>query len=231
MKLISKIAQEVDRRKQMVRQASRDSIYDHLFEEESDEALFSTNPLPKDTSSASPITRPTVRFAETLQCYESKVSLEDYKGCWYTEAQFQVFTMQCEQHSKLIRAMETQSTDPFYWTRSLLRIHKAFGRPSHVSKNSMEILKSNCITIEPRFVGLEFRAVPSIMADYLVRRQALWTEIQYWQQQQQQHEDSSTMLDSHTRATRIAEVCAKASRVSVQYSHYIAQVRGRRTSC
>lgn len=218
MKLFSKVSQKCGRRKQMSKKASRES-YD-VFEKEPDSSLSPMSPSPKENVTRSK--QPMVRFSEVQQYYENDVAFEDYDGCWYTRKEIQGFIKQVSKHASLILAMERQSGDPFFWTKNLLRIHEAFRQPKNL-RNSMLVLRSNCTTINPSYVGLEFRTVPRIMDDHLERRQELLAEIQHWQQY-----ENATKVDLDTRAAMIANACTKKSRVSTQFSHYIAKIHARR---
>ena len=84
----------------------------------------------------------------------------------------------------------------------------------------MLVLMSNRVVIDERFVGMESRAIPTIMQDFAQRRELLVNQVLYWQ--------SSTLLaNDQERSDMLRRASETTSRPSVLYSHYIAKASAR----
>ena len=84
----------------------------------------------------------------------------------------------------------------------------------------MLVLMSNRVAIDERFVGMEIRAVPTIVQDCAQRREMLMNQVLYWQ--------SSTLLtNEQDRSDMLRRASENASRPSVMYAHYIAKASAR----
>lgn len=242
MKLTSTVSIESDRRQMMVRDGSRDSLYSNesllIFDDDYDndnEALCPTNVWSCDDLVEQQQQKQVrkVRFADpdNVVCHDSEIDLDECLQNWYTEKDYNRFICQTSHYARLIRAMEKMSPDPFFWTRCLERIHKAFKANNDnafdlnniagkKNKSSMVVLMSNRIVIDERFVGMECRAVPCFFQDYKKRRKSLLNQVQFWQ--------TTSLVDGpNQRSDRIRQVSETSSRVSVLYAHYIARVSAR----
>ena len=242
MKFTSTVSIESDRRQMMVRDGSRDSLFSSesllIFEDEydnDDEALCPTNVWACDDLVQQQQQKHVrkVRFADqdTVVYHDSEIDLGERLQNWYTGKDYNRFICQTSHYARLIRAMEKMSPDPFFWTRCLERIHKAFtannenvfdlnNMNAKKKKSSMVVLMSNRIVIDERFVGMECRAVPCVFQSYRKRRQSLLNQVQFWQ-------NTPLVDDPNQLSDMIRKVSENSSRVSVLYAHYIARVSAR----
>lgn len=227
MKFTSTFSVETGRRQMMARESSRDSLFatDDILNED-DNALCLASHYGCDEITVQKIRK--VRFADRCSTIyrESVMDRDECFKNWYEEKDYNRFARQTAQHMHLIRAMEAMTKDPFFWTKNLRRIHKSFTNQSLCrqndyasSKSTIFVLMSNRVVLDERFVGMEFRVVPSIAQDFMQRREILLNEVFYWQ--------SLPMVDASKRLEFIRQACEKASRPSSMYAHYIAKVSAR----
>ena len=211
----------------MARESSRDSLFstDSILNDD-DDALCPTDAWVCDEITVQQPRK--VRFANrcTTIYHDSVIDRDECQKNWYEEKDYNRFARQTAQHMHLIRAMENMTEDPFFWTKNLRRIHKSFTNQSAcqqsasaTNKSTIFVLMSNRVVLDERFVGMEFRVVPSIAQDFMQRRETLLNQVFYWQ--------SVPMTDASKRSEVIRQACEQTSRPSGMYAHYIAKVSAR----
>ena len=198
----------------VLRVSSRDSL--SVLEDDTidDIALQPTKPDPVEKI-ALPSNRK-VRFASKKKNihYANPLSEDDYKNlCWLSPFEISTTIRETAQVLRDIEAEEKKSTSPFYWTKALVQIYKAFKAPAPCQKTLLNLMEGR-LKIEDIHVGLEIRAIGAIHKDFQVQHKALLAKISYWQ--------ALPEVTPEEIADLICEACIEESRAPVAYAQYIA---------
>mmetsp|Transcript_3392 Transcript_3392/g.6499 ORF Transcript_3392/g.6499 Transcript_3392/m.6499 type:complete len:135 (-) Transcript_3392:541-945(-) len=117
--------------------------------------------------------------------------------------------------------IRSNEAGPFYWTKALVHIHKAFSAPTASQKTLLTLMEGR-FEIDDECVGLEVRAIPELNQAFKLQRQELLGRIRYWQ------EHGSRKLSAEQVADLIHEASIQSSKSSTSYASYIAQYHARR---
>lgn len=174
-------------------------------------------------SVAPPVVRK-VRFAPTESIlYHNDPFTLDYESLfvrWYTKTEVDTFFQDMGSTMMSIQTSTKESPNPFYWTKALVQIYKAFSAPL-ASQKSLLILMNDRLEIDDESVGLEVRAIPVLNEASKNRRQELLSRIRYWQ------EHGPKKLTTEQLAELIYEASSQSSVASTSYAKYIAEYHAR----
>ena len=192
-----------------------------------DAALLPVEPelFAKEPRSVTPTTR-TVRFAPKKRIVVhpnpgSPLDDDDLALRWYSRSELDTFFQGMATTMNDIKNRTKESSNPFYWTKALVHIHKAFSAPP-ASQRSLLSLMDGRFEIDDDCVGLEVRAIPELNEAFRGQRQELLTRIRYWQ------EKGSRKLSADQVADLIYEASTQSSKSSTSYANYIAEYHARR---
>lgn len=92
---------------------------------------------------------------------------------WYSQEDIHGFWQDTIHTMRKALQDEQESTSPFYWTKAMVHMHKAFATPV-ASQNSLLRLFQGRVDIPDECVGLETsRTLVRLYQDFIVRRRAL----------------------------------------------------------
>ena len=158
-----------------------------------------------------------VRFSNKVTVIGTSCYQDD---AWYSKSDCKGFHRHVQMQVRIVHTAELESSNPFFWTKSLARIFESFQGDNADKAAWMIVLRSNRIAIDERFVGLESMSVPYISQSMLARRQDLVRDIKAIQDERHYGPDICALLMHKTSV--------KQSRVSVLFAHYIAKQNARR---
>ena len=158
----------------------------------------------------------------TTEVYFKCEVLSPSDDCWYSKSELDGFWGEMVASMRDAFSQEQASSNPFYWTKALVRIYEAFYAPP-AAQNSLFMLLQGRFEIPNEAVGLE---MPWILAHLgakaAARHEAVWNKIQYWQEQTEQGMD--------VQQDAIAQACTEESQVPVRFAHFVATLRAQQVA-